>query len=208
LSPAARALASTRVADADTLAALLFAVGDPVRRADLEAATGWPPSRLQAAADALVVEPPRGQQVLLDGDRLRLVTASVASAAVERLLVRLRRGQLLEPLDLPETVWLVLAIIILEQPITRAEITARRLADSDRQVQLLLQHRLVREEPRAALPGRGIPLVSTDLVLRRFGVSSIGELQQRLLSHAGEAQSMVSDGVNGLGRSLEYFVNS
>jgi hypothetical protein len=28
----------------------------------------------------------------------------------------------LEPLDLPDTVWLVLAIVVLEQPITRAEI--------------------------------------------------------------------------------------
>jgi chromosome segregation and condensation protein ScpB len=91
-------------------------------------------------------------------------------------------GEVLEPLDLPENVWLVLAIVILEQPITRAEITARRLADSDRQVQLLVRHRLIREEPRAAVPGRGIPLVTTYLVLRRFSVGWIGELQQRILA--------------------------
>jgi len=53
----------------------------------------------------------------------------------------------------------LLAIIILDQPITRAEIAARRMADSDRQVQVLLRHRLIREEPRAAVPGRGIPLM-------------------------------------------------
>src|SRR5438132_1552246 len=88
--------------------------------------TGHPsPPRLQAAADALVAEPPRGQQVQLDGDRLTLMTAAAVGAAVERLLTRLRRGVVLEPLDLPETVWLVLAIVVLEQPITRAEITAR-----------------------------------------------------------------------------------
>jgi hypothetical protein len=56
----------------------------------------------------------------------------------------------LEPLELPDTVWLVLAITV-EQPITRADITARRLANSDRQVQVLVQQRLIREEPRAAL---------------------------------------------------------
>jgi hypothetical protein len=31
---------------------------------------------------------------------------------------------------------------------------------------------LVREEPRAALPGRGIPLITTDLWLRRLGMTS------------------------------------
>jgi chromosome segregation and condensation protein ScpB len=36
----------------------------------------------------------------------------------------------LESLDLPETVRLVLAIVVVEQPITRAEIAARRLEDS------------------------------------------------------------------------------
>jgi hypothetical protein len=35
--------------DADTLSALLFAVGDAVRRGDLLEATGWTPPRLQAA---------------------------------------------------------------------------------------------------------------------------------------------------------------
>src|SRR5579859_5911690 len=89
---------------------------------------------------------------------------------------------------LPETVWLVLAIIILDQPISRAEITARRMAESDRQVQVLLRHRLIREEPRAAVPGRGIPLVTTDLVLRRFGVGWIGNLQQQLLAAAAERE--------------------
>src|SRR5439155_2047765 len=92
-------------------------------------------------------------------------------------------------LDLPETVWLVLAIIILEQPITRAEIAARRLADSERQVQLLLRHRLIREEPRAAVPGRGIPLVTTDLVLRRLGVGEISALQQQLLAASPHTQA-------------------
>jgi len=60
-------------------------------------------------------------------------------SAVERLLARLKRGEVLQPLDLPETVWLVLASIVIEQPITRSDITARRLADRDRQVHVLLQ---------------------------------------------------------------------
>jgi chromosome segregation and condensation protein ScpB len=97
---------------------------------------------------------------------------------------------------LPETVWLVLAIVLLDQPITRAEMTARRMADSDRQVQVLLQQRLIREEPRAAVPGRGVPLVTTELVPRRFGMRSIGELEDYLLSRAAESQTVVSDDFN------------
>jgi chromosome segregation and condensation protein ScpB len=62
------------------------------------------------------------------------------------------------------------------------------MADSDRQVQVLLRHRMIREEPRAAVPGRGIPLVTTDLVLRRLGVSWIGDLQHQLLAAAAERE--------------------
>jgi chromosome segregation and condensation protein ScpB len=176
--------------DADLLAAVLFTIGQPLRRDDLQAASGWTPSRLQAAVDLLLAEPPRGQQVMLDDDRLQLVAAPSASGLIQRLLSHLeRRDKVMEPLDLPETVWLALAIIILDQPITRAEISARRMADSDRQVQVLLRHRLIREEPRATVPGRGIPLVTTDLVLQRFGVGWIGELQHQLLAAAAERQS-------------------
>jgi chromosome segregation and condensation protein ScpB len=175
--------------DADLLAAMLFAIGQPVRRNDLLAASGWTQARLQAAVDSLVAEPPRGQQVMLVGDRLELVAARTASSLVQRLFRHLERGnKVLEPLDLPDPVWLVLAIIILDQPITRAEITARRMADSDRQTQMLLRHRLIREEPRAAVPGRGIPLVTTDLVLQRFGVGWIGDLQHQLLTAAAERE--------------------
>ncbi len=168
---------------------MLFAVGQPVRRNDLLAASGWTQARMQSAVDSLLADPPRGQQVMLDDDRLELVAARSASSLVQRLFRHLERGnKVLEPLDLPETVWLVLAIIILDQPITRAEITARRMADSDRQVQVLLRHRLIREEPRAAVPGRGIPLVTTDLVLRRLGVGWIGDLQHQLLAAAAERE--------------------
>jgi chromosome segregation and condensation protein ScpB len=179
--------------DADLLAAMLFTVGQPVRRDDLLAASGWTPARMQAAVDLLLAEPPRGQQVVVDDDRLQLVAARTASGLIQRLLTHLeRRNKVMEPLDLPETVWLVLAIIILDQPITRAEICARRMADSDRQVQVLLRHRLIREEPRATVPGRGIPLVTTDLVLRRFGVGWIGELQHRLLAAAADREASSS----------------
>jgi chromosome segregation and condensation protein ScpB len=53
----------------------------------------------------------------------------------------------------------------------------------------LLRQRLIREEPRATVPGRGIPLVTTDLVLRRLGVGGLGELQQQLMAAAPPAQA-------------------
>jgi hypothetical protein len=46
------------------------------------------------------------------------------------------------------------------------------------------------------VPGRDIPLVTTDLVLRRFGVGWIGDLQHQLLVAAAERElaSNRSDG--------------
>ena len=90
--------------DAGLLAAMLFAIGQPVRRHDLLAASGWTQARLQAAVDALLAEPPRGQQVMVDDDRLELVAAPTASSLVQRLFRHFERGnKVLEPLDLPET---------------------------------------------------------------------------------------------------------
>jgi hypothetical protein len=38
------------------------------------------------------------------------------------------------------------------------------------------------------VPGRGIPLVTTELVLRRLGVCWIGDLQHQLLAAAAERE--------------------
>src|SRR6202030_597740 len=89
---ALRTVTTAPATDVDTLAAMLFAVGQPVRRADLLEASRWTPPRLQAAADALIAAPPRGLQVLVDRDRLELVSAPAASTIVGRLLRRLERG--------------------------------------------------------------------------------------------------------------------
>jgi hypothetical protein len=78
-----RAPSAAPATDADLRAAMLFAVGQPVRRADLLTASGWTPARLQAAVDLLLAEPPRGQQVLVDDDRLQLVTAPTVSSLVQ-----------------------------------------------------------------------------------------------------------------------------
>ena len=57
---------------------------------------------------------------------------------------------------------------------------------------MLLRHRLIREEPRAAVPGRGIPLVTTDLVLRRLGVGGLSELQQQPLAASPHGQAVMA----------------
>ena len=53
-----RAATRSPATDADILTAILFAVGKPVRCADLLEASGWTAPRLQAAADLLKAEPP------------------------------------------------------------------------------------------------------------------------------------------------------
>jgi hypothetical protein len=52
---------------------------------------------------------------LASSQRVQLVTATAASGQVERLLRRLQRDELLEPLELAGTVWLVQAIVVLDQ---------------------------------------------------------------------------------------------
>jgi hypothetical protein len=44
-----------------------------------------------------------------------LVTSGAATGAVERLLPARRRRERIEPLTLPDSVWLVLGIVVLEQ---------------------------------------------------------------------------------------------
>jgi hypothetical protein len=52
-----------------------------------------------------------------------------------------------------------------------------------------VRQRLIRDEPRAAPPDRGIPLITTDLLLRRLGIGGLGELQHQLLAASTDAQA-------------------
>ncbi|MBV9174692.1 MAG: SMC-Scp complex subunit ScpB [Chloroflexi bacterium] len=78
----------------------------------------------------------------------------------------------------------VLAIVAYEQPVARTDITHIRGTDSTGVIDTLLARKLIADDAR--LGGRGRPafLVTTDVFLRRFGLSSLGDLPPRASPHA------------------------
>lgn len=69
-----------------------------------------------------------------------------------------------------------LAIVAYKQPITRAEIEDIRGVKSERPLQTLVSHALVKEVGRAQTTGRAILYGTTDEFLQYFGLHSLQEL--------------------------------
>jgi segregation and condensation protein B len=111
----------------------------------------------------------RGIRLVVDGERVELVTAPEAGALIARYVgadaIRLTPAAL-------ET----LAIVAYRQPVTRSAVERIRGVDSDYTIRSLLHRRLVVELGRAETPGRPF-LYGTSLdFLERFGLTSIAEL--------------------------------
>lgn len=71
-----------------------------------------------------------------------------------------------------------LSIIAYKQPITRAEIENIRGVKCDHAVNKLIEYNLVMELGRLDAPGRPLLFGTTEEFLRKFGVTSIGELPE------------------------------
>ena len=69
-----------------------------------------------------------------------------------------------------------LSIVAYKQPVTRLEIEKIRGVKSDHAVNRLIEYNLVYEAGRLDAPGRPALFATTEDFLRRFGVSSTGEL--------------------------------
>ncbi|MGP1674254.1 MAG: SMC-Scp complex subunit ScpB, partial [Candidatus Limnocylindrales bacterium] len=111
----------------------------------------------------------RGMRLVVDGDRVELVTAPEGGALVARYVgadaVRLSSASL-------ET----LAIVAYRQPVTRSAIERIRGVDSDYTVRTLLHRRLIVELGRADAPGRPYLYGTGFEFLERFGLTSLEEL--------------------------------
>ena len=71
-----------------------------------------------------------------------------------------------------------LSIVAYQQPITRAEIENIRGVKCDHAVNKLIEYNLVMELGRLDAPGRPLLFGTTEEFLRKFGVTSIGELPE------------------------------
>ena len=79
---------------------------------------------------------------------------------------------------LTEVLLETLSIVAYKQPVTRLEVEKIRGVKSDHAVNKLIEYGLIEEVGRMDAPGRPILFGTTEEFLRRFGVSSVGELTQ------------------------------
>lgn len=167
-------LLSVPTAPAPTLTqlveSLLFVAGEPVTVAQLARALEALPDAVEAALEQLARSHDRGVRLQRLGDRVQLVSAPEAAAAIERFL-GLPSSSRLSAAALE-----VLAIIAYRQPITRAQVDAVRGVDSGGVIRALLARDLIVEAGRLETVGRPILYATTEQFLRQFGLAALADL--------------------------------
>jgi len=152
------------------LEALLFVAERPLGRRELATVTGASAATIDARLGDLEVSlAGRGIRLLVDGDRVALVTAPDAGTLIGRYVGR-------EPARLSPATLETLAIVAYRQPVTKAGIERIRGVDAEYAIRSLLHRRLVVELGRADAPGRPILYGTSVDFLERFGLLSIADL--------------------------------
>jgi segregation and condensation protein B len=152
------------------LEALLFVAERPLSRREIGRLFGADRDAVDARLGDLEVSlRGRGIRLVLSGDRVELVTAPEAGAAIARYVgtdaIRLSPAAL-------ET----LAIVVYRQPVTKSGVERIRGVDSEYSLRSLVHRRLVVELGRADAPGRPILYGTGFDFLERFGLTSLDEL--------------------------------
>lgn len=108
---------------------------------------------------------------------------------------------------LTDVIMETLAIIAYKQPVTKADIEKIRGVKSDHAVNRLIEYNLVYEAGRLDAPGRPALFATTEEFLRRFGVSSTGDLPEMNVEQQEEIRSEVEEELNlrldGDGRPMD-----
>lgn len=112
----------------------------------------------------------RGLRVQRKGQRVQMVTAPHAAAAIERFLGLDLSGKL-SPATLE-----ALSIVAYKQPVTRAEVDAVRGVQSDYVMRSLVSKGLIEEIGRLDQAGRPIIYGTTFEFLQHFGLLDLSEL--------------------------------
>jgi len=152
------------------LEALLFVAERPLSRREIASLFVAERADVDARLGDLEVSlRERGIRLVLCGDRIELVTAPEAGAAIARYVgtdaIRLTPASL-------ET----LAIVAYRQPVTKSAVERIRGVDSDYSLRSLVHRRLVVELGRADAPGRPILYGTGFDFLERFGLTSLEDL--------------------------------
>jgi segregation and condensation protein B len=180
------------------LESLLFAAGEPVSVARLQAALDDPPrGEIQQALTAMIAEYPaqnRGLRLEEVAGGFQLRTLKEHAPYVRKLLAA-RPPRLSRPLL--ETV----AIIAYRQPITRPELEHLRGVDSGGVLETLLERRLIKIAGRKEAPGRPIIYATTPEFLETFGLKDLEALPD--LKEFQEIQRAVEQAEAGPVESIE-----
>jgi segregation and condensation protein B len=158
---------------------LLFVAPEAVKITVLADTLEETPERIEEAlADLMTGQATRGVRVQRQGERVQMISAPEAAAAIERFL-GLDLTTKLSPAAL-ET----LAIIAYRQPVTRAQIDELRGVASDGVLRTLIHRGLVEQGERLEQAGRPFQFRTTFDFLQHFGLQSLGDLP--LLEEARE----------------------
>ncbi len=150
---------------------LLFVAPEAVKIETLAGALDETPERIEGVlAELMAGQAYRGVRVQRLGERVQMVTAPEAAAAVERFL-GLDLTTRLSPAAL-ET----LAIIAYKQPVTRAQIDELRGVASDGVLRTLIHRGLVEQGERLEQAGRPFQFRTSFDFLQHFGLQSLDDL--------------------------------
>ena len=106
-------------------------------------------------------------QQVADGYQLRTET---------RFQKWIKKGRIVKPVQLSQSVMETLSIIAYQQPVTRAEIEDIRTVDATYALRTLLNKKLIRILGRKEIMGRPLLYGSSKLFLEVFGFNSISDL--------------------------------
>ena len=195
--PAAPTAAPIELTEA-ALEALLFVAERPLSRREIGSLFVAERADVDARLGDLEVSlRERGIRLILSGDRVELVTAPEAGAAIARYVgtdaIRLTPASL-------ET----LAIVAYRQPVTKSAVERIRGVDSDYSLRSLVHRRLVVELGRADAPGRPILYGTGFDFLERFGLTSLDDmpaLDPDVAARLAEEGSSGGPGTAGAGRA-------
>jgi len=88
----------------------------------------------------------------------------------------IRRGRIVKPIQLSQSVMETMAIVAYKQPVTRAEIEEIRSVDATYALKSLLDKKLIKIAGRKEIPGRPILYRTSGFFLEVFGFNTIKDL--------------------------------
>lgn len=168
------------------LEAVLFALGEPADCARLCECLDTDDFNLRLALNALGARLDReGGIELWCADGKYQLTTKPRFAPQLKKAMDLHRDVPLSP-----AAFEVLSVIAYRQPVTRAYVEQTRGVDCGGVLSTLVQRGLIAECGRLELPGRPLLYATTDLFLRCFGITTLGELPDlaQIETEAGTAE--------------------